>query len=342
MRMRKTLNNTFRHIFIFGFGLAICVFCNLNAYSQKAVLSLDTSSIRIGERVQLRLNATLPKSATIYWPIISDTLTTSVEVASKSKVDTNTTSRNEFLNYSQTIFITSFDTGFYYIPPFTVHYSYAGDTTKHELLSEGVYLKVRTVEVDTTKAIRDIRGPIQAPLTFSELAPYLGGAAIIGLIIALVWYYFWRKRINKPLFPVITKSQGPPWQIAIQSLNLLDDKKLWQQGKIKAYYSELTDIIRHYLHQQHGIEAMEMITSEILAAYDLTTLQPESRSLLSKILEQADYAKFAKAIPQKDENELSMTNSRQFIETTKPIAIAAEEKPVENKTLQTIEPEIKA
>ncbi len=342
MRMRKILNTILKRIFIFGFILIVTALCSVNSYAQKAVLSLDTSSIRIGERVQLRLNATMPKSAVIYWPAISDTLTASVEVSSKSKVDTNATSRNEFVNYSQTIFITSFDTGFHYIPPFTVHYSDAGDPKKHEILSEGVYLKVRAVEVDTTKAIRDIRGPIQAPLTFSELAPYLGGAAIIGLIIALIWYYFWRKRINKPLFPVITRTQGPPWQTALQSLDLLDEKKLWQQGKIKEYYSELTDIIRHYLHQQHGIEAMEMITSEILAAYDLIMLQPDSRTLLSKILEQADYAKFAKAIPQHSENELSMSNARHFIDATKPIAIVAEAKPVENNILQTPEPELKA
>jgi len=342
MRMRKILNTILKHIFIFGFILIVTALCSVNSYAQKAVLSLDTSSIRIGERVQLRLNATLPKTAAIYWPAISDTLTASVEVSSKSKVDTNATSRNEFVNYSQTIFITSFDTGFHYIPPFTVNYSDAGDAKKHEILSEGVYLKVRAVEVDTTKAIRDIRGPIQSPLTFSELAPYLGVIAVIGLIIALIWYYFWRKRINKPLFPVITRTQGPPWQIALQSLDLLDNKKLWQQGKIKEYYSELTDIIRHYLHQQHGIEAMEMITSEILQAYDLIMLQPDSRTLLSKILEQADYAKFAKAIPLNSENELSMSNARHFIDVTKPVAIVSEVKPLENNILQTPEPELKA
>jgi len=334
------LNINFRNIFVFSFILIASCFPGVKVFSQKAVLSLDTSSIRIGERVQLRLNATLPKSASIYWPAISDTLTASVEVASKSKVDTNATSRKEFINYSQTILITSFDTGFHYIPPFTVHYSYAGDTSRHELLSEGVYLKVKVVEVDTTKAIRDIRGPIQAPLTLAEVAPYLGGVALIGLIVGLIWYYFWRKRMNKPLFPVITRTQGPPWQNALQSLDSLEDQKLWQNGKIKEYYSELTDIIRRYLHQQHGIEAMEMITSEILEAYDIAGLHSDPRKLLSDILTQADLVKFAKAIPQRTENELSMTNARQFIDETKPIPVATETKPVESNPVQTPEPEL--
>lgn len=340
--MRKTININFRHIIAISIILIASAFIAIKVDAQKAVLSLDTSSIRIGERVSLRLNATLPKSATIYWPPIADTLTAKIEVASKSKVDSNATSRNEFVNYSQAILITSFDTGFHYIPPFTIHYSYPGDASRHELLSEGVYLKVRTVEVDTTRAIRDIRGPIQAPLSFAEMAPYLAGLAVLVLIIGLIWYYLWRKRMNKPLFPVITRTQGPPWQIALQSLDLLEDKKLWQNGKIKEYYSELTDIIRHYLHQQHGIEAMEMITAEILAEYDSAGLQTDSRSILTNILVQADYVKFAKAIPLRNENELSLAYCRQFIDTTKPIPVVSDTKLSSNNIPQTSEPEAKS
>jgi hypothetical protein len=340
--MSLSIKPTFRHIYKPALVLLFTAYVSLSSLAQKAVLSLDTSSIRIGERVQLRLNATLPKSASIYWPFISDTLTDKVEVASKSKLDTNSTSRQDFVTYSQNITITSFDTGFHYIPPFTIQYSYAGDTSRKELLSDGVYLKVRTVEVDTTRAIRDIRGPIQAPITFAELIPYLGGVAVLSLIIGLIWYYFWRKRMNKPLFPVISRTQYPPWQLALKSLDSLESQKLWQNGKIKEYYSELTEILRHYLFQQHGIEAMEMITSEILSAYDLSGLQPDSRTLLSQILMQADYAKFAKAIPQRSENELSMIYARQFIDSTKPIPVTPEVKSSENSVPITTNPETEA
>jgi hypothetical protein len=337
--MKRNRDYTFIYIFVSSLLIVLNGGAGLGVYAQKAVLNLDTSSIRIGDRVQLRLHATLPKTATIYWPLVGDTLTSNIEVAGKSKVDTNTTSRNDFINYSQNILITSFDTGFHYIPPFTIHYSYAGDTARHELITDAAYLKVRTVEVDTTQAIRDIRGPIQAPLTFAEIAPYLGGIAILGLIAGLIWYYFWRKRINKPLFPVITRTLGPPWQIALQNLDGLEAKKLWQNGKIKEYYSELTDVLRQYLHSQYKIDAMEMITSEILDAYDASELKHESRKLLSTILELADYAKFAKATPLRAENEMSMSYARQFIEDTKPIPVVAETK--NNKTEASVTSETK-
>ena len=80
------LSINFRNIFLFSLLLIASCFVSVKVFSQKAVLILDTSSIRIGERVQLRLNATLPKSASVYWPAISDTLTASVEVASKLKL----------------------------------------------------------------------------------------------------------------------------------------------------------------------------------------------------------------------------------------------------------------
>ena len=87
---------------------------------------------------------------------------------------------------------------------------------------------------------------------------------------------------------------------------------------------------------------MEMITSEILSAYDNAGLKPDSRQILTNILMQADYAKFAKAVPLRKENELSMTQSRQFIEETKPVAVSAENKKVEDSSIETPVPEIKA
>jgi hypothetical protein len=87
---------------------------------------------------------------------------------------------------------------------------------------------------------------------------------------------------------------------------------------------------------------MEMITAEILAAYDLAGLKGDARSILTNILMQADFVKFAKAIPLRNENELSLTYSRQFIETTKPVASATETKLTENTTIQVPDPDVKA
>jgi len=305
------------------------------ASAQKASLSLDTSSIRIGEQVTLRINATLPKTAAIFWPVIADTLTGNIEVVSRSKVDTNATNRKDFISYSQSLRITSFDTGYHVIPSIAVDFRYSGDTARQQLLAEGLYLKVRTVEVDTTRSIRDIKGPMQAPLTLAEILPYVGIVALAGIIIGIIWYLLWRRKMNKPLFPVINRVELPPWQNALLNLQDLENRKLWQSGKLKEYYTELTEIIRHYLLKQHSIEAMEMISDEIMDAFDSANLSTEARPKLLQILRQADFVKFAKAQPTREENSQSMTFAKMFVEETKPLPPETENSSKKTQTVQT-------
>jgi hypothetical protein len=38
-------------------------------------------------------------------------------------------------------------------------------------------------------------------------------------------------------------------------------KKLWQEGKIKQFYTELTEIIRTYLEGRYEVNAMEMVST---------------------------------------------------------------------------------
>jgi hypothetical protein len=305
------------HTFVVIIMIAFCI-SPLNGWSQKATISLDSASIQIGERTNLRINVTLPKTASVYWPPFADTLSEKVEIATKSKVDSVATSRNEYVNYRQTLEITSFDTGYHFIPSQTLWFTYNGDTARHSLSTEGLYLHVSMPVVDTTKAIRDIRGPMQAPVTFAELVPLLISIALLALIILGIWYYLWRKKQNKPLFPVVTRPVGPPWQVALEDLENLEKKKLWQQGKIKDYYTELTDILRSYLKFQHSIDALEMTSYEILQAFDQSGLPPTHRGILNNILQRADFAKFAKATPSRQENEISLQEAIQFIENTKP------------------------
>jgi hypothetical protein len=307
------------------FQLGICIILlnfaantTLPAMPQKVTVSLDTASIRIGEQVNLRLNATLPNNAMIIWPTFADTLTANIEIVHRSKIDTSATNRKEFISYSQSLRITSFDTGYHFIPPIRVDYSYKGDTARKMVLTEGLYFKVRTVEVDTTKKIRDIKGPMQAPLTLAEILPVAGIVFGILLLIALVWYLLWRRKMNKPIFPLMKRVELPAWQVALQSLQDLDKQHLWQSGKLKEYYTSLTDILRNYLLNQFSIEAMEMVTDEIMEAVKAADIAVDARTRLQLILHLADFVKFAKAQPSREENSHSLVNARLFVEETRP------------------------
>ncbi len=75
------------------------------------------------------------------------------------------------------------------------------------------------------------------------------------MILLVVWIIKVRKS-RKSLFPS-RKPAIPPYVLAMKALEEIKKEKLWQSGKTKEYYTQLTDTIRNYLDGELGISAME-------------------------------------------------------------------------------------
>ncbi len=81
--------------------------------------TLDTSMLMIGDQTILTLEAVVPPSCRVVWPEIADTLTRQIEVIRKSRIDTleqDGLKGDRLL--TQKLVITSFDSGYFAIPPF--------------------------------------------------------------------------------------------------------------------------------------------------------------------------------------------------------------------------------
>jgi hypothetical protein len=291
----------------------------VNAKGQTVNLkaTLDTASIKLGQQVFLNLNLTVPKNAQVMWPKLQDSLASHIQIVRKSVIDTVNT--ESFRTFHQRLTITSFDSGNYTIPPITAGYKLAKDSALQFALSESIVFKVQTLQVDTTRAIRDIKGPMEAPLTFAEILPWLLAFLALAIIITLLIYYLRKRKNNQPFISLPRKPKIPPFQVALESLVALKTKKLWQDGRMKEYHSELTDIIRLYIEDQLGIAAVEMTTDDILDAFGENQNNQVVFQKLRQLLTTADLAKFAKAEPMASENELSMENAVSFVNETMPL-----------------------
>lgn len=294
--------------------------------AQKATATLDTAVIRIGEQVRLQLDFTAPKNVTVTWPLLPDTLSSTVEIVKRSNVDTSSVKGSELVQYRQYVTITSFDTGFHTIPAIGFRFSKQNDVKGSTSYSDSLMMQVITVEVDTTLAIKDIKAPMKQAITFREMLPYMIGSLLLIALIALAIYYFWRRSQNKPLLPRIVKPALPPWQTALNELDELSGKKHWQEGRVKLFHSELSDILRRYLEYQHLIPAVEMVTDDILDACRNNAAVANLSGQLGQILHLADLVKFAKEIPLPPQNEQSLKEAYNFVEQTKPV-IQQESKP---------------
>jgi hypothetical protein len=274
----------------------------------------DTSQALIGERIGLRLNVSYPQQTEIIWPSIGDTLGR-LEIIRRSAVDT--LRADSVVSLRQKFAVTSFDTGNIAVPNFTVMYEKPGITTLVPASSNTFALRFKTVEADTSGAIKDIKGPIDEPVTLMEILPYVFAVlALAGAAFAIFFYLKKRKSKEKQPEPEFDP-EIPPHVFALEALRNLEKEKLWQNDQVKKYHIRLTEIIRIYIQRRFDIPALEMTTDEILERMSQAGISSDLNGKLRQLLTLGDLAKFAKFRPLPEENSLSMTNAYDFVESTK-------------------------
>lgn len=160
------------------------------------------------------------------------------------------------------------------------------------------------------------------PFIFAEIRDYAIYGAIALIILSLiVWYIVWyiRNKWQGKVREIKPAPKLPPHEIAIKALDELRNRKLWQNGKHKLYYSTLTEILRLYIEGRWEVGALEMTTDEIITALREVDIKHDSRSNLVTILRTADMVKFAKALPDAEENEQLFSYAYYFVENTKSV-----------------------
>ncbi|NCA84471.1 MAG: hypothetical protein EOM83_02740 [Clostridia bacterium] len=312
--MMKTMMNKNFNIIL----LALLLMLSLTAKTQQPVASasLDTNSMLIGDQIGFNLQLQLPQNMPFRWPLFADTLTGEIEIVNRGAIDT-TRLDNGMLLISQKLTITAFDSGYYVVPPISFAIGAAMDSAVE---TEPFLLNVFSVAVDTTQTIKPIKGPIEAPLTFAELLPWILLVLAVLLITAALFYYYKKRKKKQPVVLARPKPKVPPHRWALDELEKLRNEKLWQKDLVKHYHSRLSDIIRQYLDDQFAIMAPEMTTPEIMQAAYKIKLSDKNLRALQQILEMADLVKFAKYKPAPDEHNRSMTQAVDFVKDTSPAA----------------------
>ena len=74
---------------------------------------------------------------------------------------------------------------------------------------------------------------------------------LVVLALGYLGYRYWKKRKAASGDAAYTPPPRPAHIIAIDELGALKAKKLWQQGHVKEYYSELTEILRRYFENRY-------------------------------------------------------------------------------------------
>ncbi len=279
--------------------------------------SLAEDSILIGEQTDFTLKVTAHENSLVRMPTYEDTLTREIEIRDNILMDTLFQDSTNI--YIHTYRVSTFDTGTLTIPSQQVVFRHGAITDT--ILTRPVYLHVASPAVDTTQPIKPIKPPINTPLTIREVLPWvlIGwiGLLIITLMIALVWI---ARNRGQQTDAALLKPSDPPHEIALRNLDELEERRLPQQGMVKEYYTRLTEVIRRYISDLYGINAMEKTSYEIVAAFSRqNTDQPALNEQLDRLLQLADLVKFAREDPLPEENERNMEYARNFVLQSYPI-----------------------
>lgn len=236
------------------------------------------------------------------------------------------------LHIEYTIPVQAFDSGYYQLPE--IAFVVGRDTA----FSNKLALKVVPVVVDANTPIDDyanVADPEDKSIFDAVPDWVLDYWWVILLVVVAVaaFLYVWMK--YKKEGSILGKKPEPtPYEVAVSALRELKDKKLWEQGMEKEYFTELTDVLRVYLFGRFGINAMEMTSRQILGALKNNKETRDKRDYIRQILNMADFVKFAKVRPLPDDNIASFENALKFVEETKPLPPADDEQSPETNQNQ--------
>jgi len=275
----------------------------------KVKTSLDKKRVGIGDKLKYSITIVTSKDTEIEFP---DTSSLFKDFSVKdSGLTTRTFFRKKTL--AQSYLLQTYTPGKYTLPKTAIRYRAKGQSQWQELgLSEyTVEVKSALEKAGSLVTLRDIKGPLEMSRRLDIFL--VSGVLIFLAILAFALAFLYRK---KDTSAVACKRLAH--EIAYEQLQALKQKDLIRQGKIKEYYSEISDIIRRYLENRFLLKAPEMTTEEfLLYVRDYSQLISGHKTLLKEFLSACDLVKFAKYTPSVQEIEAIFVSAERFIDQTK-------------------------
>jgi len=181
--------------------------------------------------------------------------------------------------------ITSFDSGHWVIPSFSLSPGVQTDTIPVDVVFS---------DFDPNRDYHDIKDILEVKPAKKKTAWWYIAAG--ALLLAFLVMYLLRKK--KPFQEVISKKVINPFEEAMKELERLERDK----PEAREFHSKLTDIFRLYIFRKKGILSLQKTTTDLVLQLKNLDLPKEQFDKLSQALRLSDFVKFAKYIPNNEDD----------------------------------------
>ena len=296
-------------------GLAFALMGIASAQQVEVNAEVQDDHVAVGKPFSLDLMMKVPYGYYVEWnDFATDTLSEQIDILKRGDL-LRTADADSNIIVQQQLTLMTFDTGYVQIPPVGLTYAKSADQgLRMKAFTDPVQLYVTTIAVDTTQAYKPLMPPIEQPVSMKEVFPWVLGVLLLVLLGLIVWFFVKRRKPKvdengEPIKGPVT----PPYDKAIGDLESLKQQKLWQVGKVKEYYSGLSDIAREYIEGQFNVNAVEMTTDDILQEVRELNFDTEIYGKLKDTMELSDLVKFAKYSASSLENDNAMSDMTDFV-----------------------------
>ena len=285
--------------------------------------SIDSTMLMLGDQTDLHLSVTHDASEQVQMPVFGEMLQDGIEIVDRSAIDTAMLSDGR-VQLTQDLTLTSFKDSLFSIEPLFV--TSGEDTFWTDPMALNV---IQPFEVDSSLAITDIKDIEKAPIWWWGIIRWILLALGILLLIDLgFWLWKWYEKNHQPAEETIDPELlRPADEVALEKLDEIKAAKIWKDGKVKEYQTELTDVVREYIGRRFDVHSTEKTSDETLREMK-PLIDKDLFARLKSMLQLADLVKFAKWHTTPDENEQALMTAYDFVNETKVVEEVKEEEQV--------------
>jgi len=208
--------------------------------------------------------------------------------------------------------LAAYKTGDFEIPALNVE-TVKTSGEKEVLASEPIKIAVQSVLTGNQDTLKDLKPQAEIEADYKPFLFFLAALASAAyLVYRLVQYFKRRKRAPIPKPERVRSAE----EIAREAIERLLARKLVEQGHLKQFYLELSEIIKRFLGSKLGVHSLERTTEEFTRDLRAVSVPSAEYRMIREFLEGCDLVKFAKYWPGAEEVEQTIARARAMIDGT--------------------------